>query len=169
MPTHSPENDAIRQAASAVLLRPYVKADFAALFALDQVCFPREIAYSANELKYYLRHPRCFTVVAEEHGRVTGFALAERLVEAGAGAGHLITIDVAPDARRTGLGSLLIAQVERRLAEEGALLLRLEVASDNEAAQRFYERHGFAFTGRIPGYYASKVDALTMVKSLAGN
>lgn len=167
MPSDSSENVAL-QATAAVALRPYAEGDFPALFALDQVCFPAGIAYSANELKYFLRHPRCFTVVAEAGGQITGFSLAERLREQGRPVGHLITIDVAPDARRSGTGSLLISEIERRLREVNAAVLRLEVASDNEAAQRFYARHGFAVTGRIPGYYAGRIDALTMAKHLSG-
>jgi len=42
----------------------------------------------------------------------------------------------------------------------------LEVAVDNDAAQAFYQRHGFVRTGRIPGYYLGRIDALVMEKSL---
>jgi [ribosomal protein S18]-alanine N-acetyltransferase len=42
----------------------------------------------------------------------------------------------------------------------------LEVAVDNATAQSFYERHGFVRTGRIPGYYMGRIDALVMEKQL---
>jgi ribosomal protein S18 acetylase RimI-like enzyme len=42
----------------------------------------------------------------------------------------------------------------------------LEVAVDNATAQSFYERHGFVRTGRIPGYYLGRIDALVMEKTL---
>ena len=48
----------------------------------------------------------------------------------------------------------------------GVVAVLLEVAVDNTAAQEFYVRHGFARTGRIPGYYLGRIDALAMEKQL---
>jgi ribosomal protein S18 acetylase RimI-like enzyme len=45
----------------------------------------------------------------------------------------------------------------------------LEVAVDNSIAQEFYGRHGFVKTGRIPGYYLGRIDALVMEKTLSSD
>ncbi len=152
-------------------LRDYEDADFEALFALDQHCFPAEIAYSRGELRYFLKHPWCFSVVAEdaiaeEGGRLAGFFIAEKTMAKGKAVGHLITIDVVPATRRKGTGRALMTACEQRLAALGCVSMHLEVAVNNSAALAFYARLGFQQAGRIPGYYAAKTDALTMSKML---
>ncbi len=47
------------------------------------------------------------------------------------------------------------------------MALILEVAVDNHGAQEFYAGHGFVRTGRIPGYYLDRIDALVMEKPLS--
>jgi len=45
---------------------------------------------------------------------------------------------VSPTARRTGIGSLLMSEVEKRLRARGALKINLLVESDNLKARSFY-------------------------------
>jgi ribosomal-protein-alanine N-acetyltransferase len=157
---------AVRDDWPSVQLRPFADDDFAAVFAIDQQCFPREIAYSRGELRYFLKHPRSFCMVAEEAGELAGFFIAETTMASGKRIGHIITIDVAPSQRRGGTGTALMGACEQRLRALGCVSTHLEVAMDNEAAIRFYARLGFEQSGRLPGYYAGKRDAFTMIKML---
>jgi ribosomal protein S18 acetylase RimI-like enzyme len=50
------------------------------------------------------------------------------------------------------------------MRQEGAGVLRLEVAENNPAAQQFYRSLGFVTRGRIAKYYGGKVDAEVMEK-----
>jgi len=50
---------------------------------------------------------------------------------------------VAPDYRDAGIGSDLVARAERALSEREVDVISLEVMADNEAARRFYRRHGY--------------------------
>lgn len=50
---------------------------------------------------------------------------------------------VAPDWRGQGVGSELLAAAERRLRERGVEAISLEAMAANEAARRFYRRHGY--------------------------
>jgi ribosomal protein S18 acetylase RimI-like enzyme len=45
--------------------------------------------------------------------------------------------------RSTGLGSLLVAQAERELAQQGLVRLQLQLGVGNHRARAFYERRGF--------------------------
>lgn len=54
---------------------------------------------------------------------------------------------VAPEARRTGVGQLLVGAVVDWARAAGATTLRLDVADANVPAVRFYERLGFEPTG----------------------
>lgn len=151
----------------AVSLRPVLPDDFPALYALDQACFVPGIAWSKAELHYFLKYPGNIGVVAEDEARhIAGFAIAGKQLRKGAVLGRLITIDVEPALRRRGVGHMLLDETERQLREAGATAVLLEVAIDNTAAQAFYTRHGFVRTGRIPGYYMGRIDALAMEKQL---
>jgi len=50
---------------------------------------------------------------------------------------------VVPDRRGEGIGSALLTRAEQRLREAGAEVISLEAMADNEAARRFYRRHGY--------------------------
>ncbi len=152
-------------------IREFRRADFLHLWEIDQKCFPPGISYSQIELLSYIRRPRAFTLVAEHGGNGTkdeprpavGFIVAEaerRQV------GHVITIDVLEEARRSGLGSRLMALAEERLRAEGCREVVLETAVDNAAALAFYKRHDYFLLKTIPRYYASGVDAFVLKKDL---
>ncbi len=141
--------------------------DLPALLRLDTLCFPPLISYSRAELHYFVRHPRSTTTIADLEGEIVGFCVVDWKLESGRKIGHFITIDVAPELRRKGLGRLLMLAAEEQLTADGCIAITLEVATDNLGAQAFYEMLGYVNTGRIPGYYADGAEALVMRKSLA--
>src|SRR5690242_20421914 len=107
-------------------IRPFQKADFETLWSIDQICFDPQLAYSRLELAFYMRRPGSVTLVAEQcqdgqKPSIAGFIVAEleRRSKAGTRNGHIITIDVLPDTRRCGIGSLLLAAAEQQLADGG--------------------------------------------------
>jgi ribosomal-protein-alanine N-acetyltransferase len=88
-------------------------------------------------------------------------------LEAGQKVGHYITIDVAPERRRSGLGRRLMEAAEQHFATLGCNAAMLEVGAGNLPAQAFYQHMGYRETGRIPGYYPDGTDALVMRKTIA--
>lgn len=50
---------------------------------------------------------------------------------------------VRPGYRGEGIGSRLLSRAERKLAAEDVDAVSLELLAANEAARRFYERHGY--------------------------
>jgi [ribosomal protein S18]-alanine N-acetyltransferase len=154
-------------------IRPFQKADFDTLWRMDQICFDPQLAYSRLELAVYMRRPGSFTLVAEsdkiegdENGgsqrQILGFIVAEARRKTG----HIITIDVVPEARRVGVGSALLQAAENQLQLAGALTVALETAVNNGAAIRFYKRKGYFVEKTVPGYYSDQLDALVMRKEL---
>ena len=142
---------------------------------MDQVCFDPQIAYSRPELAIYMRRPGAFTLVAESTGeagrvgstptQIIGFIVAETRRRTG----HIITIDVLPETRRSGIGSSLLQAAEDRLQQAGATVVELETAVDNAAAIQFYKRKDYFVERTIPGYYSNRLDALVMSKELASS
>jgi ribosomal-protein-alanine N-acetyltransferase len=150
-------------------LRDYRPEDFQSLWKIDQECFSPGIAYSKLELNLYIRRKNSFTVVAEELGAaekpvpILGFLVAE----AGrSGMGHIITIDVIAQARRSGVGSELLGKAEERLRAEGCRAVKLETAVDNHSAVTFYKRHQYFLVKTVPRYYSNGVDAFVLKKDL---
>jgi [ribosomal protein S18]-alanine N-acetyltransferase len=143
-------------------IRRAEREDLDALFALDQVCFPPGIAYPKIELRYFLFHPAAISLVLEDGGRITGFAIGELGPKSAQRTGHIVTIDVDPSLRRRGMGQLLMDALLDGFKKAGVAIVQLEVAVDNDGAQAFYTKLGFTPTGRIRGFYMGKLDALRM-------
>jgi len=152
------------QPAVEFTLRDHRAADFEALWQLDQECFPAELAYSRTELAGYIHRQSSVTLVAERDGKIAGYIVAER---GGRKVGHIITLDVRAEARRSGLGSKLMAAGEERLGAMGCASVLLEVAVDNAAAIAFYHRQGYVTLATIPRYYNDRTDALLLGKKRA--
>ena len=153
-----------------MLLRDAVAEDFEALWQIDQQCFPPGIAYSKEELRSFLQGPGGFTLVAFAEKQIAGFIVLN-LEEVSKGRiakeiGHVITIDVLPEFRRSGVGSLLLKAAEERLAGDGCSTLLLETAVNNESALRFYHKHSFEILKTLPRYYPDGLDGLMLGKKL---
>lgn len=78
---------------------------------------------------------------------------------------ELITIGVAPDARRSGIAAAMLGIMETELKKNGVKNIFLEVAKDNLPARKLYESNGYNQIGVRPKYYDG-VDAIMMKKEL---
>ncbi len=143
-------------------LRTYTPEDFETLYEIDQACYEPAIAYSKREFRNYLRFPGAECVIAEENGKLAGFCLTAHQQARG----YIITIDVLEKFRRRGVGTALLAEVERRLAAHGVEEIGLETATDNDSAIAFWQRHGYRTRGVWKGYYPGGRDAFSMTKVL---
>lgn len=86
-------------------------------------------------------------VVAVLDGRPVG--MVSGVPGDGADCVELISMWVSPAARGRGVGSRLIAEVERWAGRSGVTSLRLAVMPGNDAAIALYERCGFVDTGEL--------------------
>jgi ribosomal-protein-alanine N-acetyltransferase len=82
------------------------------------------------------------------------------------GYGHIITIDVHPDARRHHLGTLLLEAACERLRKMTGFMVVLEVAVNNHSALAFYDKLGFKRVKVLERYYSRDLDAIFMTKRL---
>ena len=147
-------------------LRDFRPEDFEVLWSVDQRCFAPGIAYPRRELAAYIQRRGAFTVVAEKAVKpnaIAGFIVAE---SSRRGVGHIITIDVLPESRRTGLGSKLLQAAETSLRQVNCHTVVLETAVDNASALAFYKRHQYSVVKTLPRYYSNGVDALVLEKNL---
>lgn len=147
---------------AGVAIRQYEGRDFAALHKLDQACFPPGIAYSKWSLQYFLGLPAAECLVAEEGKQIVGFILAEKNPPLA----HIITLDVAPEHRRKGLGAALLGEMEKHFRYHEVKSVLLETAVDNESGIAFWEHHGYRTEAVLKRYYQGRVDAYEMRKRL---
>lgn len=145
-----------------MVLRAYEPRDFASLYRIDQVCYPRGIAYPKKTLRWFLDLPGAECIVAENEGNIAGFILAEQQ----GSLGHIITIDVIEAERRNGVGSALVSAIEANLARHDVWVIVLETATNNEAAVAFWQKHGYRVEAVIERYYLDRLDAFEMKKVL---
>lgn len=132
-----------------------------AFASLHAACFSTPRPWSATEIAALLADSHVF-VASEPTGFVMGRAVA--------GEAELLTIAVAPDARRQGTGRRLLRAFLNEAIARGAETLFLEVATDNTAAIALYRAAGFADSGLRKGYYrrpdGSRVDARVMSRNV---
>jgi ribosomal protein S18 acetylase RimI-like enzyme len=147
---------------AGVAIRQYEARDFAALYKLDQACFPPGVSYSKFSLQYFLSLPAADCLVAEENKQIVGFILAE----ANPPLAHIITLDVAASHRRAGLGSALLAEMEKHFRYREVHSVLLETAVDNESGIAFWQHHGYRTEAVLKRYYLGRVDAYEMRKRL---
>lgn len=144
------------------ILRSYEPRDFAALYKLDQSCFPAGISYSKTTLRYFLTLPSADCVVAEEGGRIAGFILSEENPPLA----HIITLDVDAKQRRHGVATSLLEALETNLALRGVRSILLETATTNEPAVAFWKSRGYRIEATLKRYYLGRIDAYEMRKIL---
>lgn len=146
--------------------RPYDPQDFAELYALEEACFAPPSRFDRGYMRQLVQRQQAATWIAEQGGRLAGFAIvvwAQRKSEVAA---YIQTIEVAPEARGRGIGSGLLARIEESARLAGAALIWLHVEAGNAGAIRLYEAQGYSCEGRRENYYPLGRAALIYVKRL---
>ncbi len=121
---------------------------------LHKLCFPNK-PWSASDFAD-LKKSGCEIIVSQN-----GFAVWRNVADES----EIITIGVAPDARRNGIASAMLAIIEKNIKNQGVKKIFLEVASTNIAGQKLYENNGYKVVGTRPKYYDG-IDAILMTKDL---
>jgi [ribosomal protein S18]-alanine N-acetyltransferase len=139
-------------------------ADAAAAIArLHARCFPD--AWSETAVADLFARGQIFALLIGAP-ELEGFALG-RVVS---GEGEVLSLAVAPECRRRGLGDALLRALLGEAVKRGAGRLLLEVAAKNDAGIALYRRHGFQEIGRRSGYIRTGQgleDALVLSLTLA--
>jgi ribosomal-protein-alanine N-acetyltransferase len=135
--------------------------DPAELAALHAACFTSPRPWTAAEIAGLLDSPHVF-VLHESGGFLMGRVVA--------GEAEVLTIAVAPDQRRKGLGRRLMARFAQECSARAAERAFLEVAADNDAALALYADAGFRPESLRKSYYArpggKAVDAVILSLAL---
>ena len=134
----------------------------AQLAALHARCFTTPRPWSEAEFAAFLQDPLVFLLTEGDAAFLLGRAVA--------GEAELLTLAVAPESRRLGLGRKLLTRFLYQARLRAAETAFLEVAADNAAARALYLASGFTDSGRRKNYYENpqggRIDALLMHRAL---
>jgi Fur family transcriptional regulator, ferric uptake regulator len=127
-------------------------SDLPKMARLHARCFSQ--AWSTQALEKLLESPGTFAFSEPQ-----GFVLAR----AAGDEAEILTLAVAPEARRKGIARALVVEAARHAGTQGARALFLEVGESNTAARALYEALGFRSVGRRKAYYSpADGDALVL-------
>lgn len=145
-------------------LREVRWTDLAELADLESTLFPDDAWSEASWWAELALRPRREFVAAVDDEGLAGYAGLDH----GGEVADVMTVAVAPRARRRGLGRRLVSELERRALARGADHVMLEVRADNRPAIRLYEQREYRTISSRRGYYQpGPVDALVMRKTLS--
>lgn len=151
--------------ADEIVLRPLRWPDLVQAQAIEQESFPVD-QWSAETFWSELAgvpDRRRYLAAVTSTGELAGYAgLALATPDC-----DIQTVVVAPLHRGRGVGESLLAELLAVARNSGCTRCHLEVRSDNQAALRLYERHGFTPISNREGYYDEKAGALVMTAELA--
>ncbi|MFO7618647.1 MAG: N-acetyltransferase [Thermoplasmata archaeon] len=132
-------------------IRPAIESDFESIMEIENSCFPGELAYSRQQMRYLLFQANSATLVEEAEGQVNGYVTA--LFRENSSVAGIETIGVSPGHRGRGTGRRLLSAAEEHMAERGKAVSRLEVSAGNHGAVAMYRKAGYEVTEALPGYY----------------
>ena len=137
--------------------------DLDALLAVESAVFTSD-NLSRRSFRHFLISPNGSLLVAEESGKLAGYALV--LYPPRSKLARLYSIAVAPHIGQRGIGPLLLKAAEGAAASRRRHVMRLEVHEHNTRAIGRYEKSGYRLFGRHRDYYDDHADALRFEKSL---
>lgn len=149
-----------------MLYRLYQPDDFAALYAIEEVCFMPPHRFSRSYMRQLIAQADASTWIAEDAGAMRGFGIVEWAREAAGLTAYVQTLEVLPEARGRGAGSELLRRLECSARVAGAVAIWLHVDAENSGAIRVYQKASYAPRGKQEDYYGRGRPALVYYKRL---
>lgn len=124
--------------------------------------------WDENDIRALLDHPAstAFAAMVGNPKTAVGFVMGQLAADEA----EILSIGVAKDWQRKGIGRRLVDGLARAVARAEVKRVFLEVAADNAPAVALYRRLAFTETGRRKGYYERKggpaVDALRLTLTI---
>jgi [ribosomal protein S18]-alanine N-acetyltransferase len=141
------------------MIRTVSSAHTAVLAAIHAAAFSEREAWGEDAIALQLALPGAFGLIDDRGGMLLARVAADE--------GEVLTLAVAPVARRQGVATGLLRAAKEEIAARGGRAVFLEVAAGNVSALALYRRQGFFEVGRRRHYYADATDALVLRVNLS--
>ena len=117
------------------------------------------VPWTENGFFSFLMRNDTLFLVAEENEKILGYMGIMMVLDEG----EITNVSVAEDARRRGVGRLLVRTMLDKMRIAGLTMIHLEVRKSNIPAIRLYEEFFFAQDGERKNYYEEPTeDAVLM-------
>ena len=131
--------------------------DAGLMAALHASCFAR--AWDDAAMAQFIAGPDTLCLIASVVANSVAASAGLLIARKAADEAELLTLGVAPNCRRMGLGRALLHTAMATLRASGTKQLFLEVEEGNGAAVALYRSLGAVAVGQRPGYYEHGADA----------
>lgn len=143
--------------ATTITIAPVSFRDLRRVSTIQKRAFRPPLAYGLTTLLVLWALPHVHFLVARRDGRIVGCAIGDKQ----GGQSRVINICVDPDARRQGIGSRLLRDLESGLPIGDVVLM---VEDGNASAQALYRQEGYVSVGVSRDYYGRGRDGIWMQK-----
>jgi ribosomal-protein-alanine N-acetyltransferase len=131
-----------------------------AVCEIENKCYTQP--WSRIQYEEELGKTNAFYYAAVEDGIVIGYTGMWHIINEG----HITTLAVSPDKRKSGIGTVLLHELIGTAKKLEMLGLMLEVRINNYDAQRLYMKNGFVLERIRKNYYSDTgEDALVLWKA----
>ncbi len=130
-----------------VAVRWMIRRDMPEVLAIENASF--EFPWTEEEFVRCLRQRNCIGMVAECDDRVVGFMIYEM----GKTRIRVLNFATAPEYRRRGVGSQMLAKLIAKLSPQRRTRITLEVRETNLPAQLFFRANGFRAISVLRNFY----------------
>lgn len=128
-------------------------------------------SYIEHGLGWSWREPRVLHAIRDRTTNVAVMTQADTIIGFGImqyrdDTAHLALFAILPSHRNRGLGSELVAWLEKPARIAGVERVRVEARADNAKALSFYRQLRFEPVKTVAGYYSGAIDAVRLEKRL---
>ncbi len=138
-----------------IIIRKMLEKDLSEVVEIEQSCFTSD-AWSESSFVYAMESDELLSLTAEIDGRVAGYIVVTRIVEA-----SIDSIAVSPEYRRQGVAEKLIWAALEGFSGD----VFLEVRQSNLAARELYKKLGFEEISVRKNYYEKPTENAIIMKT----
>ena len=145
-----------------LIIRLAISGDADAIASLSRTEIEYELPWrwTPSRVNRAIADPATNVVVASEGGPFIAFGIMVYRDDSA----HLLLLAVRPSARRRGIGSAVLAWLEKVANVAGVSRVRLEARQDNVPALTFYRKHGYSEHATVLGMYLGMEDGVRFEK-----
>lgn len=150
-----------------VIIRPARQQDLIHLLEIENSCFTTDILSRRSFQRFIQPGPHDLLIAEIRQGKTAlpvGYVLV--LYRTGTSLARLYSLAVTPAYRGFKIAQQLVTAAEQSGRERHCAFMRLEVATNNEAAINLYKKFDYHAIATIEKYYDDGSDALRMEKRI---
>ncbi|MHA1461874.1 MAG: GNAT family N-acetyltransferase [Candidatus Heimdallarchaeota archaeon] len=152
--------------------------DLDIIFQIEKACFDSDDVFHKETFEFFLAEKETIFLLAVNFEKnklgnelIVGFIIAHPKSNFNF---EIVTIDVHPDWRSKGIGTILLQETEKRISvrlqgdTSGTkdFIIELVVYENNHRAVKLYTKVGYQILYRLNNYYSRNRDGLKMSKKL---